>query len=321
MLYPQRCIGRSNVINVIAESIKRRTTLKHSLLSRSRPIGLLLALYLIAALALAGCGAIAPTSAPPISAAHVSVQLNWTYTIDWSGFYVAEAKGDYTDQDLTLKLLSGGYDAQGNYVDPVKTVLDGHADFGIMPGSDLLLARERNVPLVAVATNYQRHPLAFTSLAEKQITRPQDLIGKTVQVYPANSLLFNPLLAAQGINPTKVKVVERTDFTTAPLTKGQADVIDAWITNEVPALKLEGRAINTLLPVDYGIEEYPNVIFTTEELIGEHPDLVERFLRATLRGMQSAIDDPKSVAPLAKKYNSTSTLRNRPRRCFRPCPS
>jgi ABC-type nitrate/sulfonate/bicarbonate transport system substrate-binding protein len=250
----------------------------------------------------------------------VNVQLDWTPNIDAAGFYVAEAKGYYAEQGLSVKLMAGGSDAQGNYIDMIETVLGGHADFGESSGIDLLQARARNAPLVAIATIYQRHPLSFSSLAEKRITKPQDLIGKTVQIAPNDRLLFQALLTSEGIDPAQIKTVERIDFTSAPLIKGEADVIDAWVTNENVILKQEGRAINTILPVEYGIEAYPNVIFTTEKMIAEHPDVVERFLRATLQGMQGAIDDPKSAALLAKQRDAALDLSQQTEAMFQAVP-
>ncbi len=279
--------------------------MQHTVRWRWRPIGLIAALLLASTLALAGCGSIAPASSAPLHPIPVRVQLNWAHVVDWGAFYIADADGDYAGQGLALTLLVGRDDAQGRYIDPLTAVLEGRADFGITTGSDLLQARARGAPLVAVATIYQRHPLAFTSLAEKRIIRPQDLVGKTAQISPGSMPLFQALLAEQGIDPARVKTVERTDVTIAPLTKGEADVIDAWVTHEVVTLRQAGHAIDTILPIDYGIEEYPNVIFTTEKMIADRPDLIERFLRATLRGMQGMIDNPKRVPLLAKQSDPT----------------
>ena len=60
----------------------------------------------------------------------------------------------------------------------------------------------------------------------------------------------------------------------------------------------EGYDINIILVSDYGIELYPNVIFTTEDMIANHPDQVESFLRATVNGIQAAVSDPQQAAEL-----------------------
>jgi ABC-type nitrate/sulfonate/bicarbonate transport system substrate-binding protein len=269
----------------------------------------LLIVLLSLAVTLAGCSTAPSTtqSTPTVSAppATVSIQLSWTHTIEWAGFYVAESKGLYAKQNLTVTLKPGGSDAQGNYIDPVAAVVGGQAEFGVTSGATILQARADGQPLVAIAAIYQRHPLALTSLAASNITKPQDLIGKKVHVSANSIVSFRAMLLAQKIDPAQVTIIDRSDFTIQPLISGEADVIDAWVTNEVATLKLQGIAVNTILPIDYGIDEYPNVIFTTEKLISEQPDLVERFLRATVAGLQGAIADPKSVAALAVGHDGT----------------
>lgn len=272
---------------------------------RSRPDRLTLILFASVALLLAGCGLNAQAPAAAAPATSVSVQLSWIHTIEWAGFYVADDQGYYADEGLAVNLIAGGEDAQGNYINAIETVLDGRADFGVASGGNLLQARANNAPLVAIASIYQRHPLGFTSLAEKQIAGPRDLIGKTVQLSPDSNLLFQAMLNAQGIDPALIKIEERTDFTIAPLIDGKADVIDTFVTNEIVTYRLKGYAVNNILPVEYGVEEYPNVIFTTEKMIAERPDLVERFLRATIQGMQSAIANPQQPGALALRHDAS----------------
>lgn len=248
------------------------------------------------------------------------MQLSWIHTIEYAGLYVAEDEGYYSEQGLAVNLVAGGEDAQGNYISPIDTVLQGRADLGITSGSVLLQARANKAPLVAVASIYQRNPLGFTSLAAKHITKPQDLIGKTIQLGPDSLILLRAMLTAQGIDPDQVKTTERTDFTINPLLSGQADVIDSFVTNELVTCKLQGVAVNNILPIEYGIEEYPNVLFTTEQMIAEHPDVVERFLRATMRGMQRAIADPQPVSALSVQRNSSLDLKIETEAMFQSVP-
>jgi NitT/TauT family transport system substrate-binding protein len=279
----------------------------------------LLAVCLLLALVLTGCGSAAPP-ASALAPAQARVQLSWIHTIEWAGFYAAQEHGYYKDQALTVDLMDGGEDAQGNYIDAIQVVLDGRADFGVATGGNLIQARANQAPLVAIASIYQRHPLALTSLAEKNIATPQDLIGKTVQISPDSRLLLQAMLNASGVDPAQIKLEERTDFSIAPLVNGDADVIDSFITNEPVSLKLAGHKINNILPVDYGVEEYPNLIFTTEQMIAEHPDVVERFLRATLRGMESAIANPQQIGPLAVRHDPALDLAKETEAMFQSVP-
>jgi ABC-type nitrate/sulfonate/bicarbonate transport system substrate-binding protein len=233
------------------------------------------------------------------------VQLSWTHANEFSGFYTAIDKGYYADANLNVELTEGGYDAEGNFLDPVAAVAEGRADFGIIDSTVLLTAREQGKPLIAIMTIYQRHPLALTSLAENGIERPEDLVGKDVQISYTSSVVYQALLNAQGIDPESVNTIDRVDFTDEALLSGGADVIDAWVTNEVVSLTMKGEPINFILPSDYGIDVYPNVIFTTEALLNSQPEVVKTFVQATIKGMQYTADNPEEAVDLTLKYNET----------------
>lgn len=267
----------------------------------------LLLLVILTALLIAACDTgqsqpAASTSVP--EKADIAVQLSWSHTIEFSGFYMAEAKGYYGTENLNVTLAPGGYDDTGNFIDTIAAVTSGQAQFGLIEAAVLLQAREAGTPVVALATIYQIHPQSLVSLAANNITRPADLIGKTVSTSPDSLVVYRAMMASQGLDESQVNWVERTDFTINPLVNGEVDVIDGWVTNEVVSLTMGGYEINNILPSEYGINFYPNVIFTTEETLQNRPDLVERFVRATVRGMQAAVADPSESAALSVSYNS-----------------
>jgi NitT/TauT family transport system substrate-binding protein len=261
--------------------------------------------FFILPLVVSACAATPP---PPVEKT-VTVQLSWVHSIEFAGFYDAVANNDYAQEGLKVNLLPG-LDDSGNFYNPIDEVTSGRADFGVMDGGVLLTERAKGTKVVAIATIYQRHPLAFTSFADKNITRPQDLVGHSVLVNLAISgVAYNAMLVSAGVDPTKVNTIDRTsDFTEKPLIDGKADVLGGWVTDEVVALNAQGYKINTILVSDYGVEMYPDVIFTTEDKIAQDPDLVLGFVRATVKGTQSAIDDPDGAAALALTYGPTLKL-------------
>jgi len=217
--------------------------------------------------------------------------------------YLARENGYYADENLEVEFVIGGMDESGEFIDPTARVVSGQADFGINDSMVLLQARTEGHPVVTVASIYQRHPLAMTSLGEKNITRLQDLVGKTVHISYSSEIIYQAMLSIQGIDPAQINQVERTDFTSAPLLTGEADVIDGWITYDVIYLTLQGREVNFIMASDCGLDVYSDVIFTSEDIIANKPELVERFVRATIRGMQDAVDDPEKAAEVTLMYN------------------
>lgn len=237
----------------------------------------------------------------------VAVQLDWIHTIEYSGFYLAEDAGYYTDENLSIELREGGFDAGGNFISSISEVTSGAADFGLTGVDDLLAARANGAPLVAIGVIYQRNPMVFMSLAENEIVQPEDLIGKTVSI-TAPGLNFIAMMNFLDIDLEEIDVVFRQDFSNDPLINGDVDVLDAFVTNQPVALELEGYELNLIFPSDYAIDIYTNVIFTTEEMIENQPDAVERFLQATLQGLQDAINDPQLAAELTSSISGDNTL-------------
>lgn len=258
---------------------------------------------------LSGCGgsaAPAATSAP--AAASVTVQLAWTHNVEYSGFYMAEEKGYFSSENLNVAFKER---VQGS---PATSVIDavvaGDAQFGISSVDNILLARAAGKPVVAIATIYQRSPIAYISLAENNILRPQDMVGRTITMSPkgTSAIVLQAMLTSQGLDPATVTIVDRKDFSNTPLTDGSVDLMGAFINNQPISLQEEGYKINAILPSDYGIEFYSNLIFTTEDMIKNNPEVVERFLRASLQGIDATLDSPEEAAKLSVARNEKLNL-------------
>jgi NitT/TauT family transport system substrate-binding protein len=259
---------------------------------------LMLVLCMICVIALAGCGSMTTgqTDASPKTA--VRLQLDWIHTIEYSSFYTAQDQGAYAaaNLDVTIETLD-----QKLPVDAVDAVAAGKAQFGVTSADNLLFARAAGKPLVAIATIYQRSPVVFISLAKNKIIRPQDLVGKTVvlDLEGSTAIVYWALLSSQGIDATQVNTQPRSDYGNDSLLQGKADVIDAFINNQPIQLAQQGIQINAILPSEYGIDLYANVIFTSEELIATQPEVVAAFVKATVSGMQSAVNNPDAAAARA----------------------
>lgn len=239
-----------------------------------------------------------------------SIQFSWLHTSEFAGFYEAVDKGYYAEENLKLRLDGGGFDAEGNYIAPILRVLNGQADFGVA-GSDVLMqARAQGHPVVAIAAIFQRNPVMLVSLADKNIRLPQDLIGKNIGIDApgtATYIVYRAFMASQGISISDVtEIAQKPPLD--PLIAGEIDVRTGFITNQPVVLQQMGYKVNVIFPNEYGIDFYSNVIFTTKDTIANRPELVEKFLHATIRGIDGALDDPKHAAELSVSYNSDLEL-------------
>lgn len=252
----------------------------------------LLPFLLIFGMVLNACG-----GKPMPALTHVTVQLRWTHQAQFAGFYAADQNGYYAEEGLSVSFLEGGPN-----VELVQPVVDGMAQFGVTNADGLLLARSMGQNVQAIATIYRRSPTVYFTLAESGITRPQDFVGRRIRVVRASAPIFHAMMANVGIAPgqyTEVNVPANLE----PLYAGEVDVSSGYVTNEVLTARAAGYELNLIFPDDYGIHFYADTVFTTDDLIASEPNLVLRFLHASLKGWTYAVEHPTEVGAWVLKYN------------------
>jgi NitT/TauT family transport system substrate-binding protein len=227
----------------------------------------------------------------------VNVQLKWLHQAEFAGFYVAQEKGYYAEENIRATLLPGGLG-----VDSVARVTSGKADFGVAVPDELLVWRSRGQPIVAIATIYRYNPLVFIAMEDSGIKQPSDFIGQTAAVGASDGeLQFVAMIKKLGLDISKVNIMP-FDLHYADFYGGVADITYVYSTVGLVSMREQGHAVNLIWPDDYGVHMYSDTLFTTEAMIDENPDLVTRFLRATLRGWQQAVEDPEVAAAITQKY-------------------
>ena len=229
------------------------------------------------------------------SADEVNIQLSWIHEYSTSAFHTAYENGYFDDENLDVTFAEGGFSENG-YIDPIQEVVSGNYDFGLASGVQLIAAAIEDKPVVAVAALLQRSPQAIISLGESNIRSPRDLTGHRVALNTgASEAAFYALLDLSNIDRDEVEVVPRTSFGIDPVVNGEVDAFSGWIINEGVMLAEAGEESNFILFSDYAVDTYEILIFTTQDKIDNNPELVERFLRATLKGAQDVIDDPEQA--------------------------
>jgi NitT/TauT family transport system substrate-binding protein len=211
--------------------------------------------------------------------------------------YVADQKGYYAAEGLDVTFVESGF-----LVDKLAPVLTGTAQFGVAGADELILARTEGKPLRAIAMIYRRSPIVFVSLAEKDITRPQDFVGKTIRAPAILVPSLRAMTAQVGIAPDQYTIVDLPSDLTMFAT-GDVLVWGAYINGFVVAAQQAGYQLNLIYPDDYGVHFYSDTLFTTDDLITADPDLVQRFLRATLQGWTYAVEHPSEIGAMVVQYN------------------
>jgi NitT/TauT family transport system substrate-binding protein len=234
---------------------------------------------------------------PPLR--DVTLGLSWVHQAQFCGPYHADQHGLYAAEGLRVAFLP----ADTNH-DPMDEFLAGKYDVVIAQPEALIIARQKGHRVKAVAATYRIHPLIYMALASSGIQRPHDFRGKTVGVAYSEKLLLLAMLRKLGIDPGELRIVQRAHGIEG-LQRGEYDVEAGWVTGELIEARNAGLAVNVIAPYDYGITFYADVLVVRESLIEQEPALVEKFVRATMRGWTEALQDPPRSARLSLRYDGT----------------
>jgi NitT/TauT family transport system substrate-binding protein len=215
----------------------------------------------------------------------VTVQLKWHHQTQFAGLYVADAKGFYRAERLEVRHRPWKVGDPS----PVEQVLNGAAEFGVTSQTQFLVEREKGARIVAIAAIYQRSPVAFFSLKRSGIKHPKDLAGKTVAFAPTHELQLKAMLKRFNMDIRDLKKVPY-GFDLSPFYRGEVAVWAGYAMNQPVDARLAGHDVTIMFPDDYGVHGYDDILFTSEDVIRRRAPLVERWVRASLRGWRYAIE-------------------------------
>jgi len=226
----------------------------------------------------------------------IVVTLDWTPNTNHTGLYVAKDKGYYEEAGLDVQIIQPGEGTADQLVAANK------AQFGVSYQESVTLARLENVPVVSIAAVIQHNTSGFASVKDKGILTPKDFEGKRYGGWgsPIEKATLKALMDKYGGDVEKVDILTTgaTDFFAA----SEKDVDFAWIFEGWTGIeaKLKGIELNY---VDLGKENealdyYTPVLITNEDNIKNNPELVEKFMEATSKGYESAIENPAEAAQI-----------------------
>ena len=218
--------------------------------------------------------------------------LDWKAQMEHAGFFVAQQKGFYEQEGIEVEILDGS-----GAPTAARVVGNGTYKLGVASGAATVMARARNIPIVSLAVINQQTPVVVYSLVEKNITTPADLIGKRIGVNIGGTKHreFQAFLRRQNISEDDIQLMGMSEASPAPLLAGQVDAMLGYTEDQPVTVELQGHAVHRLALSDYGIDIYSTNIIANADFLKENPDLVKRFLRASLRGWQRAVDHPEDA--------------------------
>ena len=257
-----------------------------------------------AVLAIAAGGAPAPALAQGKAITKITFSLDFIPLGRHAPWYAAVAEGFYKKAGLDVTIVPSHGTAQ-----TIQAIESGTVQIGFTDVPSLALARANGAKLKMVAVNYEKAPYAIFSLANgANVTKAKQLEGLTLG---SGAGSFTPkvirgFMAQHGLDPKTLKISNVAPSARASaLLTGKVPSIEFFVMAQpglTGAAKAKGTELRTYLLADHGLKLYSNGIVTTEAYLAKNPDVVKRFVRASLLGWQFALRHPKKAAEDQIKY-------------------
>jgi NitT/TauT family transport system substrate-binding protein len=243
--------------------------------------------------------ALAVSSTAAIAADAVSFRLNWYLGGLHAPFYYGKERGFYAAEGIDLTINEG----RGS-VATVQGVAAGADTFGLADSSSVILTASKGADIKSVMSVLNSTGYSVVSLAETGIKTPKDLEGKRLAVTPGDPLgqLFLALAAHNKLDMSKITLVQVDPAAkVVSVLEKRADGLLGGADDQYFLIKQRGIQPAALRYADYGANIVGMTIVTKTDLIKSNPDLVRRFVRATVKSWEEAKKNPGAAVDAALK--------------------
>jgi NitT/TauT family transport system substrate-binding protein len=238
----------------------------------------------------------------PAAAETVTFGTDWKAEAEHGGYYQAIATGIYKKYGLDVVLRPGG-----PQVNHAQLLAAGVLDFNLAPNSfgSLNYIREA-IPMVAVAALFQKDPSVLIAHPGQGNDSFPALKGKPIMI-SGDTRTGSWLFLKQKFGYTDDQIRTYT-FSVAPFLADKNAIQQGYLTSEPFVIEKEGVRPVVMLLADAGYTSYGALIETSEKLARDKPDLVQRFIDASIEGWYSYLDgDPSPGNALIKRDNPEMT--------------
>jgi NitT/TauT family transport system substrate-binding protein len=233
-----------------------------------------------------------------------TLRLDWVPGPHHIGPVLAAQRGYYAQEGIDMSVRPGR--GSGS---TVQVVASGADLFGFADAGAMAIAASKGAPVVMIANVTQLGPNGAITL-DRKMDSPKDLAGKTIGLVPGESAHVALLAVAKqhGIPESSMRIVtiEAASKIAALLTK-KVDMIPGFRFGDYLRAYSQNPNVKIALFSDWGVNVLGNGYLVSTSTLEQRPELVQRFLRATLRGWQDALKDPKAgIDALVKEFPDTN---------------
>jgi NitT/TauT family transport system substrate-binding protein len=233
----------------------------------------------------------------------VTFGLDWKAEAEYGGYYQAVAQGIYRRHGLDVTIREGG-----PQVNQAQLMLAGRLDFDLASNGFLALNFVReNVPFVTVAAMFQKDPAVLIAHPGQGHDSFAALRGQPIMISgDSRASWWNFLRAKFGYSDSQIRPYT---FNLAPFLSDKSAVQQGYLGSEPYSIEQETHQPPVvLLLADAGFDGYASLIATSRKMTEDKPDLVQRFLDASIEGWYSYLyGDPAGANALIKQANPEMT--------------
>ncbi len=233
----------------------------------------------------------------------VSFGTNWVAQGEHGGFYQAVADGTYKSYGLDVTIVPGGPNVNNRI-----QLIAGRLDFFMSANSlQSFDAAANKVPVVAVAAIFQKEPQVFLAHPESKVATLADLKPLTLFVSKEGMPTYFQWLKSEfGFGESRVKPYTSNP---QPFLADRNSAMQGYVTSEPFAIERQAKFTPTVvLLADYGFSSYSTLIETRSAVVDKNPDLVQRFVDASIVGWYNYLyGDNRAANDLIKKANPEMT--------------
>jgi NitT/TauT family transport system substrate-binding protein len=232
----------------------------------------------------------------------VTFGTDWKAEAEHGGYYQALATGLYRRHGLEVTLRPGG-----PQVNHAQLLAAGVLDFNVASNSFLPLNFvKENIPMVAVAAMFQKDPSVLIAHPGQGSDTLAELKGKPIMI-SSDTRVGSWLFLKQKFGYTDDQI-RPYNFSVAPFLADKKAIQQGYLTSEPFTIESQGVKPVVMLLADAGYSSYGSLIQTSMKLVRDKPDLVQRFVDASIEGWYSYLyGDPSPGNALIKKDNAEMT--------------
>ena len=224
----------------------------------------------------------------------VTFLTSWYAQAEHGGYYQAVATGIYKKYGLDVTVKMGGPQVNG-----VQLLAAGQADFLMGKDFQVLNGIQAGIPMVTVAAVFQGEPQGMVTHTD--VNSLADLKGKTIYMATSGRTSWFPWLKAKyGLADDQTRPYT---FNMQPFFADANAVQQGYPGSEPFIAQQAGQKVKFFLFADEGYPPYGNTIVTMQKMVKDRPDVVQRFVKATLEGWKSYLANPAPGNALIKQDN------------------